>query len=406
MNTIKSLISPYRGLPKEIYVIFISRIINSIGSFVMPLMTLILTEKIGLRSDEAGLFISLAGLAFIIPSIIGGKLADTIGRKKVIIFFNFFSILTYIACSFMKPTITMGYMIVLAGAFMTIAGPAHDSLIADLTNTENRTSSYALCYIGLNLGFAFGPALGGLLYKNHLPWIFIGNAISGFLSLILIAFFIKETLDTATKKIYEESKSLEKPEEGSILSVLIRRPVLIYFSLIILGYNFSYSQFSFMLPIHVSQNFTPELGGKYFGMISSFNGLIVILFTSIVAKLFKNVKDMKSMILGGLLYAIGFGMLAFFSSLGSFFVSVFILTIGEIVLAISVTPFIINHTPSSHRGRMSAVLPIITGAGRTIGPMVMGKVIAAASIETGWLIVGGVAASCSVLMLLLERISP
>ena len=151
MNSINSLINPYKGLPKEIYVIFVSRIINAMGSFVMPLMTLILTEKIGLNSDEAGAFISLSGLAFVIPSIIGGKLADTIGRKKVIILFDACAIAAYMACSFMKPSMAMGYMIMLAGAFMSIAGPAHDSLIADLTNTKNRTSAYALCYMGFNL---------------------------------------------------------------------------------------------------------------------------------------------------------------------------------------------------------------------------------------------------------------
>ena len=43
-----NVLSTYKGLPKEFYVLFIGRIINCIGSFVHPLMSLILTEKIGL----------------------------------------------------------------------------------------------------------------------------------------------------------------------------------------------------------------------------------------------------------------------------------------------------------------------------------------------------------------------
>ncbi|WP_242960871.1 hypothetical protein [Clostridium peptidivorans] len=48
MKYLKQLIEPYVGLPKEIYVIFVARIINAFGCFVMPLLTIILKDKIGL----------------------------------------------------------------------------------------------------------------------------------------------------------------------------------------------------------------------------------------------------------------------------------------------------------------------------------------------------------------------
>ena len=76
------LLEPYMGMPKEVYVIFISRIVNAIGCFVGPFLTLILTKKIGLSSDVAGFYMSIAGLLYMPASVIGGKLADTIGQKK------------------------------------------------------------------------------------------------------------------------------------------------------------------------------------------------------------------------------------------------------------------------------------------------------------------------------------
>ena len=78
----KMLLDPYRGLPKEIYVIFISRIINAMGCFVMPLLTLILTEKIGLSKEISGIYISVSGLIFMPAAMIGGKLTDIIRKKK------------------------------------------------------------------------------------------------------------------------------------------------------------------------------------------------------------------------------------------------------------------------------------------------------------------------------------
>jgi Arabinose efflux permease len=401
MNYVNNLLKPYKGLPREIYVIFIARVINALGCFVMPLLTIILTQRIGLSEGTAGLYISIAGLLYIPASMLGGKLADTVGRKKIIIIFDMLAAVLYIVCGLMAPSMNMAYVLMAAGACMNIAGPAHDSLIADLTTPENRRGSYALVYMGWNLGFAAGPVIAGMLYKNHLPWVFIGDALTAIISLGLMAIFIKETIGISKQEIKDESRALERQEEGSIFSVLFKRPLLIYFALIALGYNFVYSQWSFMLPIQSVKDFG-DLGAKYYGLLASFNGAVVIFFTPLVTRISEGIKDIRRAVIGGLFYAAGFGMLGLIYSLPLFFLSAFIFTLGEIILSISVSPFIANHTPASHRGRMSSVLPVILGMGYTLGPMVMGKALTFISIETGWLILGCVALISSFLMRRLE----
>lgn len=401
MRKIANLLTPYKGLPKEIYIIFISRIVNSMGSFVMPLMTLILTQKIGLSKADAGFYISIAGFLFMPMSIIGGKLVDTIGRKFIIMFFGFLGTIMYIICGFMEPTTKMMYVIMAAGACHSISGPAYDALLADLTTPENRKGAYSLVYMGWNIGFAVGPIIGGFLFQNHLPIVFIGDAATTIISLILVGMFVKETIYLTKQDIEDEKRALEKREEGSVISILLKRPILLYFALIIFGYNFVYSQWSFMLPMQTSQNFK-DLGPRYYGLIASFNGLIVMLFTPIMTKLTEKIKNIRCMFYGGLLYAVGFGMLGFIKTLYFFFVAAFIFTIGEIVLSINTSPFIANHTPISHRGRMNAVLPMILGLGHTLGPMIMGKALSYISIEDGWVILGGVVFVASLFMKYLE----
>jgi MFS family permease len=110
------------------------------------------------------------------------------------------------------------------------------------------------------------------------------------------------------------------------------------------------------------------------------------------------------MVYGGLLYAVGFGMLGFFNSSLDFYISVLIFTLGEIVLAISTSPFIANHTPASHRGRMSAVIPMIFGMGYTLGPVGMGQILGVTSIENAWILVGAISIVASCFMFLLEVI--
>jgi len=398
---LKKLMNPYRGLPKEVYVIFVSKIINALGCFVMPLLTIILKDSIGLSDQAAGAYISVAGLIYLPAAFIGGKLADTIGRKKVIIIFDFLAALLYISCSFMEPSMTMIYVMMMAAACMVTAGPAHDSLMADITTHENREGAYALSYMGWNIGFAVGPVIGGMLYEKNLHLVFIGDAITALLSLCLIVFLIKETIHKTKEEITDENRVLEKQEEGSIFSVLAKRPVLIYFALIVFGFNFVYSQWSFLMPLHMIQLY-PSGKAEIFGRLAGFNGVVVILFTPLITFVLQKVNNIRKMIYGGLLYAVGFGMLGFFNSSVHFFISVLIFTLGEIVLAISTSPFIANHTPASHRGRMSAIIPMIFGMGYTLGPIAMGQILGIMSIENAWILVGIISIVASCFMFILE----
>ena len=43
----------YLHLPREVYVLVVAKTINGLGNFIMPLLTLILTEKVGLNGSQA-----------------------------------------------------------------------------------------------------------------------------------------------------------------------------------------------------------------------------------------------------------------------------------------------------------------------------------------------------------------
>lgn len=379
-----SIISTYIGLPKEIYILFLGKMINCIGAFVNPLLALILTQKIGFSPAEAGLFITCTCIFQAPCVLIGGKLTDSLGRKKTMVIFQSLAALTYVICGFIEPSHTLAIFLVAAGCFSCVAQPAYDSLVGDITNPDNRQASFSLVYIGLNLGFAIGPLIGGMLYQNYLPIVFIGDAFTTFISILLIVFFIKEP----KKASNINTNSLEAAESGSTLNVFLKRPILIYFALITLLFHFVSSQWSFAIPLQLATLFGDGIGAKYFGMLASCNAIVVVLFTPLLTLLTRKFRILSVMALGGLLYALSLGSCGFISNLFLFFIVIFFVTIGEILISINASTFITNITPASHRGRVNATLPLIYGIGGSIGPSVMGIMITNVGLKNAWLMIG------------------
>ena len=55
----ESMLEIYRGLPGEIYFLFIARAISCLGRFIAPVLALILTQKIGMDVGKAGMLVTL-----------------------------------------------------------------------------------------------------------------------------------------------------------------------------------------------------------------------------------------------------------------------------------------------------------------------------------------------------------
>ena len=154
---LKHTIRGYARLPKSIIAIFFARIINSLGNFVYPFLTIYLTEKRGMTSDRVGNFMLMAAIFMGLGSIVGGKLSDVIGRKKIILIFQAMSAITLIPCGFYEYSMITPWLLIISGFFGGAVQPASAALIGDLTNTKNRQEAFSLLYLGINIGITVGP---------------------------------------------------------------------------------------------------------------------------------------------------------------------------------------------------------------------------------------------------------
>jgi MFS family permease len=147
----------YSGLPRSIYVLFVVRIISAMGNFVYPFLTFFLTERIGFNAEAAGEFFLASAVFQAAGSIVGGKLTDRIGRKKLLLFFQGLSALCFFPCPFLGNSVLIPAFLILSGMFAGASHPVSTAMLTDLTNKVNRRQAFSLLYMGTNIGFSIGP---------------------------------------------------------------------------------------------------------------------------------------------------------------------------------------------------------------------------------------------------------
>src|SRR5690349_5804760 len=80
----ESLLATLRSFPRPVWILFAGVFLNKFGTFVVPFLMLYLTRR-GFQASDAGLAMSAYGLGRLGAALIGGHLADTLGRRKTIV---------------------------------------------------------------------------------------------------------------------------------------------------------------------------------------------------------------------------------------------------------------------------------------------------------------------------------
>lgn len=403
MFAIHNLFSQYRGLSRSAYILFIGKIVTHMGAFIWPLMTLILTQKVGLSALESAYATTVISLFYLVGGIVGGKIADHFDRKKIIIVFDIISTIFFIACAFIKPSLMMVVLFGIAGLFASMEAPAYDALTADATKSAEREKVYSLGYLGHNLGYMFGAAIGGLLFNDYLHLAFIFDGLTTFSSTLLILFFVhpiqRETLQAHEINEYED----DIDKNLSTVGLLKRRPPLFFIFFAIVLSAFVYSQWGFSLPLYMSYVFADN-GPAYYGFLSSFNAFIVIACTPLLTYLLRKMYGLPKAMLGVALYSFSFLLIINKPPYWIFYVMITFFTLGEIIHTLGASPYISRRVPSSHRGRLSAIMSIGYGTGATLSRLIIGKFLDTSSYHVAFLIIIGTGLGAVLLLSYIYRL--
>jgi MFS family permease len=383
----KGLRALVEGLPPTYWLIWSGTLVNRLGGFVIPFLTLYLTAQRAIPVTTATLMVSLFGAGSFLAQLSGGELTDRFGRRPVMLMSFFITPIFMVALGLAKDLMLISICTFIVGFFMDLYRPAVGAAIADLVPPESRTRAYGYNYWAINLGAAVAPLLAGLIADYNFLILFVGDAVTTALFGFIVLFGIRETRPA-------EMHHASHAPLSERVSQLKRAPILLLFSLITLFFGIVYMQGNVTLPLDMQAD---GLGPRDYGVAIAVNGALIILMTIPVSNMAAKWPRFETVAVAAVLMGLGFGATALATDLPLFALSVAIWTLGEIA-ATSVSPAIIaDLSPVQLRGLYQGIFGAAWGLSYFIGPLAGGWVYDRWGSNTLWvacLFIGFVIALC------------
>ena len=359
----------------KIGLLFLAIFIDLLGfGIIIPILPFYATE-LGANSVVYGMLIAIYSLMQFIFSPIWGSVSDRIGRRPVILIGLTGSIFGYAMFGISFDLFTLFFSRVLSGIATSATLTVANAYVADITEPQKRGGVFGILTAAFGLGFAIGPAIGGILSKYSF-FGFHGIATPGFfaatLSLInlLGAYFVlSESLPEELRMKENESRSLFVI---SGITKLKNYPNAIkfitLFSIVTLGFTNLIAAFALYAPIIDSSIDEAKLGVLY-----SYVGLILFFSQYLFVKpIIERYGERIVIRIGTILAFIGFFSIPFATSYTMYFVAVTPLMIGFSGMNPSFNSLLSNSVPNKMQGEVLGINQGFAALMRTIGPVFAG----------------------------------
>ena len=374
-------INNFKGFSREIWILTFITFINRAGTMVLPFLSKYLKEDLHFSYSQVGWIMVCFGTGSIIGSWLGGKLSDKIGFYRIMIF----SLLTTGILLFFVQFITtftglcigMFLLMIIADMFR----PAMFVSLGAYAKPENRTRALTLVRLAINLGFAAGPALGGLIIMSigyrGLFWVDGGTCI-----IAILIFWIK---------VKEKKKSAfrDKEHPGEVLthSVFKDKPFMIFlFTCLVSGVLFF--QVFTTIPLYHKEQF--NLTEFQTGLLLTMNGLIIFFMEMpLVSYVERNkISKVKVVSTGCFLMAISLFLMLVNTWAGILIIMMLFMTFGEMFAFPFSNSVALSRAPKGHEGRYMAIYTMSFSLAHILSSKVGMEIIEYYGYQMNWFVMG------------------
>ncbi len=394
------LISQYKGLPKQVYIICCARIITAMGAFIFSFTTLLMTGILGMSEIAAG-YMSVAGsFSSLCGAVICGRLADRFDRKKVLLIIISVNVLNLLMGGFVVFRKLVLINILIQCFCFSGFIPVLAAMISDVTVPSNRKESFSLLYLCINIGYSMGQVIAGQLFYNYTRWIFWGQGIAFLLSGLVILFFLKDMPSISDIKHAQAILQTSEPlpvytneKKGSFIKAFLKDHILVVFLLAIVLVQYAHAQITYLMPLQLSNMFGLEASAKWNSYMWFTNGVCCIVLTPLLLNVTKRFSQIMNVSIAAFTYMIGMGGFYFLKSeqnLWTILVFTVVWTAGEVLVNTGTGVFIADRAKPQYRASYQSLYSLSSDFGRCLGPLTMGYILLVCTYGQGWLITASV----------------
>jgi MFS family permease len=349
-----TLVANMRAMPPAVWVLCAGTFVNRFGTFVMPFLILYLTRT-GYTIAQAGLAVGAYGAGHLAASMLGGHLADRIGRRNTIALSMFSSAAAMLALSQAHGFVPVVAITLFVGMSSELYRPASHALIGDLVTPEQRVTAFGLYRFAVNLGFAAGPATAGFIAERSFVYLFIGDAVTsvGYGAIALFA------LPHGNRGFHSGERI------GEAFQVAIRDRRFVTFLLATLCVTLVDFQMGSTFALYVrAQGFSTAT----YGLLISFNGMLIVAFELVLTAWTQRRSPRPVIALGYFLSCLGFALTGLAHSVLALAATVVVWTAGEMIASPMAGAYATHLAPERYRGRYMGLLVLMWSLGMMFGP--------------------------------------
>ncbi len=351
---------------------------------IWPFQLIYISKTLAMPITSVATLITISSLTGLMASVFGGTIADRFGRKVIMYTSQVSHGLAYLLMSTARTYAGFVIPMTIMGAAMPFYSIGSDSMMADIIPSEKRSEAYALLRVINNTGIAIGPAIGGIIIATSYSTAFYIASASMIIYSVILLLFVKETLN----KNVTFPVSHEKQTIGGYNLVLRDRNFITFAGTITIGMIAPLMMW-ILLAVYMNKYYgIPEY---LYSWLPITNALMCVFVQYPVTIFTRRLNPKSAITLGMFMYAIGVGSTALMSNFWGFWLSMVIMTFGELILVPTGSKYIADIAPENLRGRYMSVYWLTWGISRAVAPIVGGTLhdhIAPRAIWWGGLLLG------------------
>jgi MFS family permease len=388
--------------PSGFWWLWSSTLVNRLGTFVYPFLTLYLTATRGYSPATAGVVVSCYGIGSIAGSLLGGELSDRVGRRATLVAAQLASAVVTAALGVVTPIFAIAVLTLLLGAATGTWRPAVSAMITDLVPPGDRQRAFTVNYWAINIGFGVSILLAGFVAEAGYVWLFAGDAATTLACAVITVIKLKETrpVRLADPAGPASGSSHPRPPRAASRQVL-RDTRFLWLTLLAFMVWLLYYQGPSTLPVVMHDH---GLTARDYGLVFSVNGLLIVALQIPVSQLIAGRREGRLLAGSALLFASGLGLTAFAGSTTALYaLSVAVWTLGEMVYSPASSALVANLAPDDLRGRYQGMFSLSPAAASFAGPIAGGFLLDDAGGTALWACCAVVGLLASAGFLLMSR---